>query len=281
MSFEDMWAAGNKKNTSEKFYVYEKLPFMPNLEESIKDSYMCINPMCKHIYRHYKKDIEEFHKTEYRKIQQTSPTDNRLTMGSSEEVILKKRRFMNALHILQSVLARDQDVLEVASGRGYFLLTAKNYFKSLTGMDIDPKTKEHNAIINPDTPYIVSNILEYPENKQYDSVVAFDVLEHIEDIGLFVEKMHSIARKSVVIQVPVDRPIIPPNAHLMENIKPYVDDAGNKISMGFDGHIQYFSENSLNNLFTKDNLFKCVFMGKAMHGQLATGCEILAVFAKQ
>ena len=117
------------------------------------------------------------------------------------------------------------------------------------------------------------------EDKQYDVIFALDVLEHIEDIQSFPKKISKLAKK-VVVQVPTDRPIIPPNIHLMHPKPKYTTADGYPVSTDFDGHLHYFTEFSLNNLFTKDNMFKCLFLYKSEACELAGGPEILAVYEK-
>ena len=264
---------------SNKAYIHSLFHYAPSID-AMEDSYMCLNPLCKHTYRNYKGDIKDFHKNDYR-AHQLSKSDGFLDMGSEKKMLLRRKRFQMALRFVISHAKPKHNILEIASGRGYFLTIAKNYFKSATGMDIDPKTKVHNSRINPEVDYIVCDFLEMPEDKKYDVIFAFDVLEHIENIKDFPKKIHKLGEK-VVIQVPVNRPIIPPNLHLLdEKDRPiYRDNAGNKLQTKFDGHLHYFTENSLHNLFTKDNLFKCVFCYTSKAGELAAGQELLAVYEK-
>ena len=282
LSFRNIWNSKDKDLHSKKFFIYEIKDYIPNLNEAIEDSYMCLNANCKHVYRHFKKDIAAFHRDDYRKKELVeNHTNTLLSMGDEQKILKRHERFKTALHIVKSYIKPEHDVLEVASGRGYFLGLAKNYFKSITGMDIDPKTKIHNSQINPEVNYIVSDFNEMKETKKYDCLLAFDVLEHIENLNSFVKKAYNLTDKYVLIQVPIGRPIIPPNAAAMENKPIYTDNAGQNVSLEFDGHLHYFTENSLIRLFTKDNLFECSFIYKSKPKQLASGLEILAVFKKQ
>ena len=275
-SFSDI--VNDKEIISDKVYIHAIKSHIPNFNEAIEDSYMCLNAACKHIYRNYRDDIISHHVDDYRDHQWSKETKS-LDMGSEEKIKLRSARFKNILHMIETHVDKDSDVLEIASGRGYFLLLVKNYFKSITGMDIDPKTKIHNETINPEVPYIVSDFLEMDEDKQYDVIFALDVLEHIENIQDFPKKISKLAKK-VVVQVPTDRPIVPPNVHLMHPKPEYKTTDGSLLSVEFDGHLHYFTEFSLNNLFTKDNIFKCSFLYKSKAGELAGGPEILAVYEK-
>jgi len=65
---------------------------------------------------------------------------------------------------------------------------------------------------------------------------------------------------------------VPPNHHLLKDPKPWQG--------SFDGHLHYFTELSIIRLFTKNDVFKCVFMYKTKPGEVAGGPELLCVFEK-
>ena len=167
---------------------------------------------------------------------------------------------------------KDYNVIEIAPGRGFFLGVIKNYFNSISGVDIDPKVIAHNKILYDNIDIQLYNVLDMPENQKYDVVFAFDILEHLENINKFALKAHALANKYIVVQVPIGRPIVPPNYHLLKNPKEH--------HTPFDGHLHYFSQFSLNNLLTKDGLFECVLMYKTHPFETAGGRELLTVFKK-
>lgn len=225
------------------------------------DTYRCNN--CNHIYRDYKKSAADFHADggDYRKKEydQTSRAFNSFAMKDEPDRLRKVR---NQISHFKKYVNKNQTALEVASGKGFMLRELKGMFKHITASDIHPLVCEHNKIYNPHVDdFIVSDVLELSTSKKYDVVIAMDMLEHVEDVDKFVEKMHAIAKEKVVIQVPTERSL-------------------RRVNPDFDGHVHYFSKKSLKSLFQKRGLFKCVHLHKSERGELANGREIIAVFER-
>ena len=237
-------------------------------QEDLVDSYFCSMTDCKHIYRDYYEDISDFHAGEYRQDQIMG--DNLLDMGDRNRWQMRIDRCNRQLNMVSGFIDENDKCLELAVGRGYMLSVAKKYFTDMNGVDIDPKTIEHNKITNPEVNLILANILDLPEDTKYDVLIAMDVLEHVEDLNGFINKIYNITNKYIILQVPVDRPLIPPNFHLLKNPKRH--------QTKFDGHLHYFTKLSILKLFTKNNLFKSKFMYKSVPGELAGGPELLCVF---
>ena len=126
----------------------------------------------------------------------------------------------------------------MASGKGFMLKELKDMVKDITCSDIHPSVINHNKEYNPHVQnFIVSDVLTLPDDKQYDVVIAMDMLEHVEDVDEFVTKLASIVNEYVVIQVPINRNLIPVNSN-------------------FDGHIHYFSEKSLNSSLISTSAYR-------------------------
>ena len=272
--YASMYAAARSTADGEKIskavndLLTEKIDHF-RIPEDLEDSYVCLDHACKHIYRDFKKDISEFHAGEYREKQYN---DSKKMLELKKES-LRLRQAANQINLISDFLKPQSSILEVAPGRGFVLKTLSNLgYSDVTGVDIDNKVTLHNEQYNPDIRCITSDILDFKENNNYDMVMGFDVLEHIEDLKIFVEKMQSLTKKYVTVQVPVDRPLIPPNYHLLKDPKPW--------QRSFDGHLHYFTELSIISLFTKNNAFKCVFMYKTKPFEVAGGPELLCVFEK-
>ncbi len=255
----------------QSLYVREKHMYIPNIEDVV-DTYICVNPVCKHVYRHYYEDISDFHREGNLRKKQKNEKTSLLDLGTPENVKLKMDRTRRQFSYVKDFMLQDDLAFEIAPGRGFFLMVAKEYFNTIKGVDIDPGVIAHNEILNPDIEVKLCSFLDLPEDEKYDVILAFDFLEHIEELNDFVIKLYAITNKYVVIQVPVDRPIIPPNYHLLEKPKEH--------QLPFDGHLHYFSEFSLNNLLSKDGLFECAHMYKTFPGETAGGKELLCVFKK-
>jgi hypothetical protein len=224
------------------------------------DTYRC--PSCGHIHRHYYFSSLDFHAGDKYREGQFDIEKDLFKEVSPQEREKRKERVLKQLSIVGEYISPNQTALEVASGKGFMLSEAKHFFKKLTGNDLHPTVAKHNKLTNPEVEILVCDILDIAEDTKYDTVLAFDVLEHIEDANSFVNKISAITNKYVVVQVPVDRSLPPPNPN-------------------FDGHVHYFSKASLNELFTKNNLFQCRFMYKSKRGELANGPELIAVFERQ
>jgi SAM-dependent methyltransferase len=242
-----------------------------SMEDTI-DTYVCSSPTCSHVYRNYILSSKEFHAGEYRD-GQYDPETELLFKAETEEIARERlRKSLTQMAYLEDFMSKNYSLLEIAPGKGYQTPLLLERFKSVVGVDLDEKVVKHNKKVNPDVEVILSDFLDLPEDKTYDVLCAFDVIEHIREIDEIPTKMHSLANKYAIIQVPTKRKIAPPNFHLISTPKPH--------HAPFDGHLQYFSEQSLVNLFTRDNLFKCVFLMPTAPNEVANGCELLAVFEK-
>lgn len=236
------------------------------------DTYVCSSPVCNHVYRNYVLSAKEFHAGEYRE-GQYDPKTELLFQNETEKVTKdRKRRSLRQMTYLTDFMSKEYSLLEIAPGKGYHTPMLLERNKTVVGVDLDEKVIKHNRKVNPDVEMILSDFLDLTEDKKYDVLCAFDVIEHIKEIDKIPAKMHALVNKYAIIQVPTMRKIAPPNFHLIENPKPH--------HAKFDGHLQYFSEQSLVNLFTKDNLFKCVLLVPTLPDEVANGCELLAVFEK-
>ena len=237
---------------------------------SYVDTYKC--DQCGHIYRHFKEDVTKFHEgDDYRG--HTHPicpdgqfSEDKKTFKELPPALKQERliRCQKQLSIVKRFIKENESLIDLATGKGFFLEEAKKIYKNLKANDLHRTSVSHNAETNPEVEIILCDILSMDESTSYDGATGFDVLEHIDDVNRFVEKVYKILNKYLIIQVPCDRePFPPPNEGV------------------FDGHVHYFSEQSLYSLFCKNNLFSLEGLKKAMPGELAGGPEIIAVFKKQ
>ena len=231
------------------------------------DTYKC--DQCSHIYRHYKEDVTKFHEgDDYRghpdsicpdgQFDEDKKTFKELPPALRAERTLRCQR---QLSVVKRYIKENESLIDLATGKGFFLEEAKKLYKNLKANDLHRTSISHNAVTNPEVEIILSDILSLDESATYDGATAFDALEHIDDVNRFVEKVHKISNKYLILQVPCDREPFPqPNEGI------------------FDGHVHYFSEQSLKTLFCKNELFSLEGIRKATPGVLAGGAEIMAVF---
>ncbi|HLC96382.1 MAG TPA: class I SAM-dependent methyltransferase [Candidatus Nanoarchaeia archaeon] len=90
---------------------------------------------------------------------------------------------------------KDKDVLDVGSCGvdGFFFDMMKKHAKSITGLDLNGK----GEIIKGDAETI-------DLHKTFDVVVAGDIIEHLNNVGLFLSNMHKHLRKggTIIISTP-------------------------------------------------------------------------------
>ena len=80
--------------------------------------------------------------------------------------------------------------------------------------------------------------------------------------------MSKVVNKLLVLQVPIDRTMVPPNS--------YNRGAG---ADSFDGHSHYFTPESMISLFKEHFEPKKIFYGR--RGKLARGPELLCIFERK
>ena len=250
-----------------RWYVDEHSQIVETPKD-LRDVYICLNPVCKHVYRNYHGVSADWHASGYRQEEYDMTLDKSLDMGTAEEQLKRNKRVGYQIQLMKPFISKKDSILEIATGKGYLAYAMKQIYPNLVGSDIDPKVISHNAKYNPEVKMILSDVIKLPEDKKYDVVVAMDVLEHVENTREFANKIHVLANKYAIIQVPTKRRLVCPNDPVLQDGKE------------FDGHLHYFSRFSLNNLFTENGMFKCVFMYESWPDDLANGCELLAIFEK-
>ena len=222
------------------------------------DTYRC--DQCGHVHRHYKEDVTEFHESDVYRDGQFDENKQGFKDLDPRLRAVRAVRCQRQLSIVKEYIKENESLIDLATGKGFFLEEAKKYYKNLKASDLHRVVVTHNAVTNPEVEIILSDISSMDESVAYDGVTAFDVLEHIDDINKLAEKVYKISNKYFIMQVPCDRPLPPPNEGL------------------FDGHAHYFTKESLEALFCKNNLFSPESIRKSAPGELAGGPEIIAVF---
>ena len=235
--------ACNAENAYQQYYWYRG-DHMP--VPLIEDTYIC--GKCKHIFRHYKGDVEEYHREKYR------------TQGEEgHEMYSEQERYHyigNFLEAADSFLNKEQVALEIGSGDGLLATKARERVKKIVCSDIDKKMTDKCANLGFEV--VNKSVLDIEE--KYDVVIGMDVLEHVLDIKKFSEKMADIVNEYLILQVPVNRTMVPPNPV-------------------FCGHSHYFSRESIFKLFEKN--FKPVRDYYGDRGTFARGPEMLCIWKKQ
>lgn len=100
--------------------------------------------------------------------------------------------------------------LEVGPGHGIYFTYAVNHteYDCYYGIDlsqtaVDMSRSIIGKLVNGQKQIIIEkkDFLELPEDKKYDAIIAGKVLEHVEDPGLFLRKIYSLANRNAFIYV--------------------------------------------------------------------------------
>lgn len=191
------------------------------------DIYKC--PSCKHIYVDFLGDTLKYHKSEYRTNSHGTRSESEILDGEITEFFHKKRNNIcnGRLAILQEFSKKGR-VLDIGSGGGTFALKLRS-----SGFDVE--CQEISSIcIN----YLKKNKFKVYEgdfcslhfDKTYDIVTCWHVLEHLKNLQDFVKKCSEVCSNLLILEVPINRTIHPPNKN-------------------WDGHFHYFSKESLAKIF--------------------------------
>jgi 2-polyprenyl-3-methyl-5-hydroxy-6-metoxy-1,4-benzoquinol methylase len=110
--------------------------------------------------------------------------------------------------------------LEIGPGHGFYFMNAMKIssYRYFEGIDISPKSvlltnnilksnffgKFENFSIRQ------GDFIQFPSNKKYDAVVMGEVLEHVENPGSFLEKIHTITHDGsfIFITTVINAPVI-------------------------------------------------------------------------
>lgn len=221
----------------------------------ITDTFQCRT--CRHIFRDYKGNVAEYHREKYR-----SSGEEGHSMYPEEERLVY---LSNVIDCVKPHIDDHMTALEIGSGDGLFARQIKNHVSKITCSDIDSKMTKMCDDLGFES--LTIDILQLSEDKKFDVVFGFDVLEHVLDLQAFKEKVNKIVNEWLVLQVPVDRTMVPPNNYNRAEAD------------SFDGHSHYFSVASMSELFKDYFDIKQVFYGH--RGKLARGPEILCIFKKK
>lgn len=224
--------------------------------ENLKDNWMrgvikCTK--CSHVYRDYPKiNLHEYYSNIYRDFKNNKDNLQITVHNQRANFILSKvGEFINI----------DKPFFEVGFGYGYFYDSLIKKFPKIeySCCEISKPLAEVNNMKGIDT--LNCSFQDVPENnKKYDTIASFDVLEHFYDPKDYVDKLKKLLNIGghAIIQVPTDRQI-----HFKNK---------------FDGHYHYFSEQSLKYLLKKS--FDNAMFYKTKPQETANGAEFLTVFRR-
>jgi ubiquinone/menaquinone biosynthesis C-methylase UbiE len=210
-----------------------------NVEEGILSTYHCKN--CGHILRNYDNDLLDFHKTDFRKKFRRSINE----FDSSGKVLpifhLNRRGIVEArFELVKNHFNENQRVLDIGAGAGTFANLLRNNKNCIIDcIELDENLVEELNRLQFKT--ICSDFLSFDFNqKTYDIIYSWHVLEHILDCHAFFKKCSFLSKK-FLIEIPINR----------------------KIPKKFDGHVHYFTKKSIE-ILAKIHEFKVLKLSEGI-----------------
>jgi len=132
-----------------------------------------------------------------------------LRMDANEPINEKSRRIFHldryefAARRLRGVLAGDARILDAACGTGYGSDILKRSAAQVTGIDIEADAIEYaRAKYGTDRcTFQVSNVVEMSSiaPKQFDSVVSFETIEHVDQPLLFLQNIRRVLKQNGIL----------------------------------------------------------------------------------
>ena len=220
--------------------------------------YECV--MCKHIYRKYHGDSIAYHAEQYR-------ARERRSIGEFDDEGNLLEKFHEArlglvtdrAEYIKKYLPDGTSCLDIGAGAGTFANKINGLFNiSVECTELSPVLISECEKLGFTTHK--EDFLTIDFDKKYDVVFAWHVLEHVEDVTSFVERVHNITNRHFIVEVPLLRAL---------------DGTGRErklttpTSDNYDGHAHYFVEES----------FKRLVEGKFDIVELREGVQTPALFA--
>lgn len=115
-----------------------------------------------------------------------------------------KHEILRYHEFFKSHIASRDAVLDVGCGNGYNTFQIAKKAKKVTGIDLSAdniaSAKKHFARKN--LCFMMGDATTYKFTDKYDQLVLSNVLEHIENRGLFLKKLHKLS-KTLLFRVPL------------------------------------------------------------------------------
>lgn len=211
---------------------------------------------CKHTFINYTQDGILFHKELYRKPGHDGQRGNNEVKEGKFTQEFHNRRIPicnNRNKKIEHLYSECDSILDIGAGGGTFLNSIKDKFSLVEGTEVSDLCADNLK----DLGYTIYHgaFTKMDIGKVYDLVTCWHVLEHVEDLSEYVEKVRKVTGKYLVIEVPTNRRLRNPDTE-------------------FDGHFHYFSKESLTKLFESD--FDIEYLGDGVQKPC-----LLAIFKKK
>ena len=214
------------------------------------DVYLC--PVCELGILNVKdteQELKKFYAQEYRKKRSLT------SYAEPERLFTIYSKFQSdRLRLLKPYFSKKKRLLEVGCSAGMFLFHAKKEVKEVVGIDYDESSAHYAAKKCGCTVY-TTEISKTPLTKHsFDSIVAFQTLEHVRDPEAFITELTEYLAPGGVIAIEV------PNLY---DVLAHVYDLPHHWKFFYHrAHLWYFTQKSLESLMKK-----CGVRGKTHHIQ--------------
>jgi 2-polyprenyl-3-methyl-5-hydroxy-6-metoxy-1,4-benzoquinol methylase len=148
------------------------------------------------------------------------------------------RNFLGSFEDLLARCDQDQTALEVGCGEGELSIRVALSGKRVSGFDIAPavlpEAERRSAAAGVSLNLRTDSIFNLdPERDAADLVVCCEVMEHLEEPAVALQKLHSVCRKHLIVSVPRE-----PIWRVLNLARgKYITDLGNT-----PGHLQHWSK---------------------------------------
>ncbi len=107
----------------------------------------------------------------------------------------------------QQLVGRDQEVLDISCGEGFFAAEIGKQGNRVTGVDVLPEVSERAALcdyFSADLNQGLDDVIPRLNGKRFDRVLLLDILEHLDDPELILRQCHHLVREDgqVIVSVP-------------------------------------------------------------------------------
>jgi len=183
--------------------------------------------------------LSEYYKSE----DYISHTDSKRNWFEKAYHFVRGMALKRKLKLINSFPVSGKTILDVGSGTGDFLQTAKNNSWNVYGIEPNEKAR---AIANSKTKNQVfdTNTLQEFESETFDVITLWHVLEHLPNLETEIQNLNRLLKPNgrLVIAVP--------------NFKSYDAKHYNAFWAAYDvpRHLWHFSQTSISKLFSKNNL---------------------------
>lgn len=183
-----------------------------------------------------------FNEEHYKEIYQSHEYQNIVKdLGESSHVYRKERFGTERIkNIIKYFKTKNISILDVGCSTGFFVEAAIEYGLNCIGIDLNPSAIEFGKKRKLDI--YVKDIFDI-NDRTFDAITLFDVLEHLTNPSEIINKVHSLLNKDGITSIYV------PNY-----------DSASRILMGKDAHfiwpthhLNYFNINTLSNFLEERN----------------------------